>query len=134
MIDLFANKTISLTLFESLPKEKTALLGVADVSLFKRFLQYFQREDSDDPVPDCPLSFTETLPFVYANPKMLTANQDPPSVSVEISISRPILTPALLASSIFLTLLLEDVKPVPDEWTLKDGNEKDLNSSRAYTC
>lgn len=60
---------------------------------------------------------------------MLAANQETPSVLVEIALSRPLLTPAQLTNSVFLTIVLDDVRPVPEEWTLREGNEKDPNSS-----
>lgn len=60
---------------------------------------------------------------------MLAANQEQPALTVEFALSRPLLSVPLLTNSAFLTLTTEDVRPVPDDWTLKDGNEKDLTTS-----
>ena len=129
-MDVFANKTVSFILHESLPKDKSAPLGAGEFSLFKPFLAYFKRDDLDTTVPECPLSFTQKIPIVYSNQKMLAANQEVPAVNVEFTLSRPLLSGPLLSNSTFLTLTAEDLRPVPEDWTLRDGNEKDLNSSK----
>jgi hypothetical protein len=130
LIDTFANKPITFALNESLPKEKTAILGVSEVSLYRRFLKYFKAEDYDATIPDCPLSFTQTIPIVYTNLKMLTPNQEVPVLHIEISLSRALLSPTQLSSSVFMNIHLFDLKPVLEEWTLREASEKDPNSSK----
>ncbi|KAI8929249.1 hypothetical protein BC831DRAFT_6458 [Entophlyctis helioformis] len=134
LIEIFANKVISLTLIESLPKEKTAILGTAELSLYKAFLKYFTREpESDTPIPPSPLVFRETVPVVYANPKLLSpapeSQKTTPECTIEVSLSRPLLRPEDILNGNFVTLRVDDVWPVPDEWTTKEGNEKDINSN-----
>ena len=116
LIDLFANGRVSFSVFESLPKDKTNLLGVAEINLYSKFLK---------PTQEPKLSIRETLPVVYANTKLLGTGTETPEIDIQISISRPF----DLESGVFASLRVEDVFPVPDEWTLKDGTEKDLNSS-----
>ena len=129
LVDVFANKTISFGLHEALPKDKSAPLGSAEISLFQPFLTYFQRDDLDTPVPECPLSISRKITINYINPKNLTSNQESPSITVEISLSRPLLSSSLLSNSVFMSIITEDIRPIPEEWSLRDGSEKDVNSS-----
>lgn len=129
LVDVFANKTISFGLHEALPKDKNAPLGSAEISLFQPFLAYFQRDDLDTPVPECPLSISRKITINYINPKNLTSNQESPSITVEISLSRPLLSSSLLSNSVFMSIITEDIRPIPEEWSLRDGSEKDVNSS-----
>jgi hypothetical protein len=123
LIDLFGNSCLTLTLFESLPKDKTASLGVAEISLFSKF---FKPKESQK------LFYKETIPIVYGNTKLLQPSNESnvPEFEVEISLSRPFLTEQELAEGCFASFLIQDVYPVPEEWTLKEANEKDLNSSK----
>ncbi|KAI8911084.1 hypothetical protein EDD86DRAFT_246421 [Gorgonomyces haynaldii] len=128
LIETVANKSITVTLIESLPKEKTNVLGTGEVSLYKRFLDYYKRETPDAPVPECTLLTKEVVSINYANPKMLQP-QDKPEVVLEISLSKALIEPSVMAKGVFATLELKDMYPLPEDWTLKEGNEKDLNSS-----
>ena len=137
MVELFLNKTLNITLIESLPKEKTAILGGIQLSLAKYFLRYATRESESEPlVMEHLLSIKEALPITYHNQRLLSPNPESlkilPECFLEISISRPILTPQIIQSSIFATFILNDLLPVPDEWNVKEINEKDLNSSNSY--
>eukprot|EP00842_Homolaphlyctis_polyrhiza_P007011 jgi/Hompol1/89/HPOL_005219-RA len=135
LIEIFANKLLILTLIESLPKEKTAQLGTVEVSLYKPFLKYFTRDPEvpDAPIPTCPLVYRENLPIVYANPKLLAPSPESlkstPECTLEVVLSRPLLRPDEIMNGNFVAVRVEDVYPVPDEWTTKEGNEKDLNSN-----
>ncbi|KAJ3371785.1 hypothetical protein HDU91_004930 [Kappamyces sp. JEL0680] len=129
LVEVFANKTISFSLHEALPKEKTALLGTGELSLYKHFLKYFKFDDAEASIPECPLRITQSIPINYANPKMLTPNQEMPVLAVEVILSKPLLSPAILGTSTFLTIALDDLKPVPEDWSLREGTEKDPNSS-----
>lgn len=98
-------------------------LGVAEIPLFHRFLQPKDKEVK--------LSFKDSFPIVYANQKLLQPASDAiPEIEIEVSISHPLLTESDLQGGSFASIRVEDVFPVPDEWTLKEGNEKDLNSSK----
>lgn len=80
------------------------------------------------------MSVTQTIPITYLNPKLLVVGQDLPSITVVVSLSRPLLRASDLQSSVFLCIQLEDVRPVPEEWSLKDGNEKDPQSNLYTYC
>ncbi|KAI8835610.1 hypothetical protein BJ741DRAFT_607390 [Chytriomyces cf. hyalinus JEL632] len=137
LVDTIANKKLTITLIESLPKEKTQILGTTDM-LLTQFLKYPPRD------PNAPattpyllpqLSIRETLSINYLNPKLLpppAKEGDPnnqPELTVEVSLSGPLIPPEVVEQGNFLYFRLDDLFPVPDEWTLKDGNEKDLNSN-----
>ncbi|KAI8838398.1 hypothetical protein BC829DRAFT_447402 [Chytridium lagenaria] len=130
LVDTFSNKRVTFTLIESLPKEKTQILGTSEVSLGPVFLKYQPRDPSGPPeaplIPP-PLSFKESLPITYLNPRRGVHNQ--PEIMFEAMLSKPLLAPEVVENGNFLTIRLEDVFPVPDEWTLKEGTEKDLNSN-----
>ncbi|KAJ8327947.1 hypothetical protein QVD99_006319 [Batrachochytrium dendrobatidis] len=134
LIETFANKLITLTLIESLPKEKTALLGSAEVSLYKPFLQYYDRNiENDGVIPEAPLQFRKTVQIDYLNPKLLLTSPEASKLvsecTIEISLSRPLLTSYDISHGNFVKLRIDDVYPIPDEWTTKEGSEKDLNSN-----
>ena len=131
-MEIFANKLITLSFIESLPKDKTALLGTAEISLFKPLFRYFNREgDSEVQVPPPPVYVKESFPINYVNPKMLPTEpvKIVPECTVEISLSRPVLTQEELQNGIFATVKLDDISPLPEELTLREGNEKDLTTS-----
>ncbi|KAJ3297860.1 Cilia- and flagella-associated protein 70 [Borealophlyctis nickersoniae] len=141
LVDMFANKKLHFTLIESLPKDKTAVLGDADLSMYHHFLKYPSRDPN---APDAPLlfpnlSFRETVPITYVNPRLLVAppsknepedaNKLVPEFEIEVSLSQPLIPPEVVENGNFLFMKVEDAFPVPDEWTLKEGMEKDLNSN-----
>jgi len=106
------------SLFESLPKDKIQLLGTAEVSLFDRFLK---KKSAN-------LSMNEVIPLVYTNTKILQPGSESPEIRLQISLSRPILSENGESGSI-VSFSVYDIYPVPEEWSLKEGNEKDLNSN-----
>jgi hypothetical protein len=139
MIENFANNKVTITLIESLPKEKTQILGSCEFSLFSYFLKYPIRDPSSELPPQAPqLSFKEILPIIYLNPKMLAPpgkNENvedfiKPEFHIMASISKPLVPPEIMEHSNFITFKIEDLLPVPEEWTLKEGNENNLNSSK----
>ena len=125
LVDLFANAKVSVSLFESLPKDKTSVLGVGEMSLFSKF---YKPKNKDV------LSFKEDIPIVYSNQKLLQpmSAEGGPEFEIEVSLSRPLLSEQELAGGTFISFRIEDVFPVPEDWTLKEGNEKDPNSSVFY--
>ncbi|KAJ3045423.1 Cilia- and flagella-associated protein 70 [Rhizophlyctis rosea] len=163
LIDMFANKKVHFTLIEALPKEKTAVLGDAHLSMYPHFLKYPPPRESTTTAPGGssntpasagdihastadisesphstapPLSFRQTVPITYHNPRLLAPGkgevEDPnkvPEFDVEVCISEPLIAPEVVEQGNFITLKVEDVVPVPDEWSLKEGMEKDLNSN-----
>ncbi|KND04050.1 uncharacterized protein SPPG_01495 [Spizellomyces punctatus DAOM BR117] len=136
LIDTFANKKLHFTLIESLPKEKTAVLGEGELSMFPHFFKYPARDPNNPDVlpPPPPLSFKATVPISYANARLLGKDADEhtkngPEFDVEVILSAPLIEPEVVENGTFLTFKVDDVFPVPDEWTLKEGNEKDLNSN-----
>ncbi|KAI9339399.1 hypothetical protein BDR26DRAFT_837865 [Obelidium mucronatum] len=137
LIDIIANKKLSVTLIESLPKEKTQVLGTTEISL-SSFVKYPPRDPNAPPTTPYQLpslSVKETTSFAYLNPKLLPPppkEGDPnnqPEITVEVSLSAPLLAPEVVEQGNFMYIKLEDLYPVPDEWSLKEGNEKDLNSN-----
>ncbi|KAI8618763.1 hypothetical protein BC830DRAFT_1107404 [Chytriomyces sp. MP71] len=142
LIDIIANKKLFITLIESLPKEKTQILGTTELGL-STFLKYPLRDPNAPPTTPYllpQLNVRETLPITYLNPKLLpppakeaAAGEVPinnqPEITVEVSLSSPLIPPEIVEQGNFMYVRLDDMFPVPDEWTLKDGNEKDLNSN-----
>ncbi|KAJ3142012.1 Cilia- and flagella-associated protein 70 [Physocladia obscura] len=137
LVDIIANKKLAITLIESLPKEKTQVLGTAEISL-SQFIKYPARDPNAPPsVPYLRpnLFLKDNISISYLNPKLLpppSKEGDPnnqPEIAIEVSLSSPLISPELVEQGNFLYIKLEDMFPVPDEWTLKDGNEKDLNSN-----
>ncbi|KAJ3155384.1 Cilia- and flagella-associated protein 70 [Geranomyces michiganensis] len=136
LIDTFANKRLSITLIESLPKEKTAVLGDSSLSMFPHFLKFPPRDPTrpDAPLHAPALSFRATAPIAYVNTRLLGKDADDPArigpdLDVEVLISRPLVQPEVVEAGTFLTFRVDDVAPVPEEWSCKEGNEKDLNSN-----
>ncbi|TPX37150.1 hypothetical protein SmJEL517_g01059 [Synchytrium microbalum] len=131
LIDIFANRKLVLTLIESLPKEKTAVLATAEVSLGARFLKYPPRLDSapsDAPLSSPELSFVETITWTYVTPKMV-AGSDAPLVDIELSLSKCLVSPADWEAGNLVAFTIADMAPVPDEWTTKEGSDRDPNSN-----
>ena len=129
MIEIFANKSLNFTIFESLPKEKTIVIGTTDICLYHYYLKYYTQEDLEAPIPECQLTFQKILPIAFASGAKPGVGQDASTLSVEISLSRALISPTDLQNGMFATLKVEEIYPVPDDWSLRDGNEKDLNSS-----
>ena len=118
-MDLFANSHILISVFESFPKDKTALLGTVEIPLFDRFIR----------PKNSILSFKEVFPIIYSNSKLLTPGGDIPEMEIHVSLSRSILSESEKLGSL-ISFTVQDVYPVPEEWSLKEGNEKDLSSSK----
>ncbi|KAI9204949.1 uncharacterized protein BJ171DRAFT_423701, partial [Polychytrium aggregatum] len=135
-IDTIGNKKLVVTVIESLPKEKTAILGVTEMSFMGKLLNFISRDPSVETVsPEPPpLSVSETLSVSYANPKLLPVPKSPeedisPRIEVEITFDDHLIRPDIQDTSNCICLKIEDMLPVPDEWNVKEGSEKDLNSS-----
>lgn len=135
---------MSITVIESLPKEKTSVLGTAEACLGARFLKYPLKnpEEPDAPVgPPPPLSFKETINVAYLNTKLVAvpaakpgqgddASSGQPEIDIEVSISKLLIQPEIVENGNFMTFKVDDLLPVPEEWSLREGNEKDLNTSK----
>jgi hypothetical protein len=129
LVELFANKTVTISLIESLPKEKISVLGNAEFSMSDHFLRSFELDEKGNVVSSGALSCEMTLPLNYLNPKMLTPGQEIPSIELEIGISKPLLSVEAIQKGVFAKISLDTLSPVPEDWTLREGNEKDPNSS-----
>ncbi|KAH6572162.1 hypothetical protein BASA50_005685 [Batrachochytrium salamandrivorans] len=139
LIETFSNKLLTLNLIESLPKEKTALLGTAELSLDKPFIHYAGRElEKETPVSLPTLVFRETVPIIYSNAKLLVSlpefQRTAPECVVEVLLSRPLLSHNDFINGNFVNLHIDSVYPVPDEWNVKESSEKDLNSNIFTYC
>ncbi|KAJ1551557.1 Cilia- and flagella-associated protein 70, partial [Nowakowskiella sp. JEL0078] len=136
LIDTFANKKITFSLFESLPKDKVSLLGIAELTLRQHFVS---------PPYDC-ISFKKSIQITYQNLKHLgpsnptgknanaVATEDDlsaklPEFEVEVSLSRPLFLQDALEAGNFITFKFDDMFPLPDEWSLKEGTDKDITSN-----
>ncbi|KAJ3276552.1 Cilia- and flagella-associated protein 70 [Terramyces sp. JEL0728] len=127
LIEIFANKSVTFSLIESLPKEKTAPLGNAEICLYSYFLKYYTQEDPEARIPECSLSMTKVLPVSAS--KTSGNPQESPAISIEVTLSKPLISTQVLQNGIFATLKPEEVYPVPEDWSLREGNEKDPNSN-----
>jgi hypothetical protein len=177
LIDNFANKPITFTLIESLPKEKTAVLGSAEIFLYAEVFKIFRRTQNQSnatPEEEGPFSIKASLPIQYSNPKLLPiaptqvpsgnppsaqnpqntvaiptnsapgggqSKGDPeeaprtiPELEVEIVLSKPLIPQEVMELGNFIIFKPEDMLPLPEEWSLKEGNEKDINSSKCNAC
>jgi len=83
------------------------------------------------------LTITKTIPINYLNPRLLPTpkgDEDPqkmlPEFTVEVTISNFLIDPEVIEHGNFINLHLNEIYPVPEEWSLKEGTEKDLNSSK----
>ena len=94
------------------------LLGTVEISLFDRFLKPKTKN----------LSIKDVFPVIYTNNKLLHPGTEVPEMELQISISRPILSEPEQSGSI-VSFTIQEVYPVPEEWTLKEGSDKDLNSN-----
>jgi len=185
LLILFLNKNLSLTLFEQLPKEKTSILGTAEISLSD--LVYKSAEykndvfnecgDADEKlvIVGCPennegqasmdstaavkksedklniideidlndspttnkprdissyLTITKTAPINYLNPRLLPATKGDddlaklPEFTVEVTISNFLIDPEFVEHGNFINLHLNEIYPVPDEWSLNKALKK----------
>lgn len=90
-------------------------------------MKYFTQEDPEARIPECNLSISKVLPI--ATNKVGVNAQENPTISVEVTLSKPLIPTQVLQNGIFATLKPEEVYPVPEDWSLREGNEKDPNSS-----
>lgn len=112
-----------MSVFESLPKEKTQLLGTSEISLFRHLIKV----SKDAPITQN-LVYHDIVPVTFLNPKSLPPDIKP-ELEFEITLSRPLFSSNDIENANFMYLKLDDMYPCPEEWNLKEGNEKDLNSS-----
>jgi len=81
------------------------------------------------------LTITKTASINYINPRLLPATKGDedlaklPEFTVEVTISNFLIDPEIVEHGNFINLHLNELYPVPEEWSLKEGTEKDLNSS-----
>ena len=106
-------------MIEILPKEKTAVLGTAELTLFTPFVSSYGKE----------IELKRSVNISYVNPKMLGSESLVPALDIEVKLSAPLLPAEAMEAGNLMTITVEDMSPVPDEWTLKDGVDKDLTSS-----
>jgi len=85
------------------------------------------------------LTITKTVPINYLNPRLIPANTKGddeltklPEFTVEVTISNFLIDPEVIEHGNFINLHINELYPVPEEWSLKEGTEKDLNSSNNF--
>lgn len=69
-----------------------------------------------------------TIALQYVNPKLIPNNEEA-SVDVTLSFTEPLLTATDIKQGNFIQVIPEDFEGLPEEWSTKDGVEKDLNSN-----
>ncbi|KAJ3365064.1 Cilia- and flagella-associated protein 70 [Allomyces javanicus] len=143
LIDTFLNQPLQVSIFEALPKDKSALLGSGEVNLAPYFLDFSAPtmtppppENADaTPAPGHNMGGVLAVPITYVTPKLLTTTvngteeQLQPTVALTVTSSRPLVPEEDLAQSNILEVHPVEVAPVPDEWNWKDASEKDPMSN-----
>jgi hypothetical protein len=129
LIEKMLNSPLIFSLAELLPKDKTAVVGIATVNIGEYFIPW----KSIDPVSDAeqisiPTQYSETI-ILYPEDGKREADKQYPELKIQVNVSRPIITQKAMNSGRFISILMKHMLPVPDEWTLKEPVEKDLNSS-----
>ncbi|KAI9218118.1 hypothetical protein BC828DRAFT_407885 [Blastocladiella britannica] len=124
LLDTILNVPVIFTLHEVLPKDKSAVLGSAELDLGPMLLSMAPTASN--------LGGSATVPIEYLAPKMLGADEASmvkPVLELEVSLNRPAVEDYVLETSNVLELTPADMSPVPDEWNVKEQNEKDVNSN-----
>ncbi|ORZ30084.1 hypothetical protein BCR44DRAFT_1517607 [Catenaria anguillulae PL171] len=131
LVDTILNNTAIFTLYEVLPKDKNAILGTAETSLASFLLSQDSSAALDGPAETRNLGGTGSAAIEYANPKLLGPDdqQVKPAFTFVVSVDKPIVAWDDLESSVVAELHPVQVYPVPDEWNVKEANEKDVNSN-----
>ncbi|KAJ3367864.1 Cilia- and flagella-associated protein 70 [Allomyces arbusculus] len=143
LIDTFLNQPLQVSIFEALPKDRSALLGSGEVNLASYFLDFSAQattpsppENADPtPVHGHNMGGVLAVPITYVTPKLLTTTvngteeQLQPMVALTVTSSRPLVPEEDLAQSNILEVHPVEVVPVPDEWNWKDASEKDPMSN-----
>ncbi|KAJ3217632.1 Cilia- and flagella-associated protein 70 [Clydaea vesicula] len=129
-------------------EEKTAVLGTCETKI-QNFLNYPKVETQQSTVSLPPELFLQKkIPVNYLNQKLLALPNLPanaknnataaqvvneedliPEIEVQISLSSLLLDPEVVDNGNFIHLKVDDVYPVPEEWSLREGTEKDLNTN-----
>jgi hypothetical protein len=123
LIDMFITKKLVITVIEMLPKEKTAVLGTCELSLYAPFVSTYGRD----------IELKKTLNIMAVAGKGGQSEQLSSTVEVEVSLSNPLLPVEVMEAGNLMTITVDEMIPVPEEWMLKEGTEKDLNSSKYYS-
>ena len=138
MIDSLINESMSVQLIEALPKEKTAFIGSGGQRIGSQFLPIrpFKMNTTEDNIVKEPeLKYEFVIPLTLeplANAKAgkeQAADSQSAQVVIEISLSRPLVTAEYLEHGRFLTVEPFQMFPLPEEWAVKEVNEKDLNTN-----
>jgi hypothetical protein len=132
------NRKMQFSVIEQLPKEKTQLLGTAELALYPHFFRPAPQPAGSDaqkaPAAGSPPTMPPNTVLRQWVPLLAPgATGKPgdagPEVEVEIQLSRPVFSADTLESGNIMTLKIEDMVNLPDDWTLKEGNDKDPQSS-----
>lgn len=163
LIDTFSNKRVVVTLYESLPKEKTLVLGTTEISVASLVragisvtptlsssssaqhdaasargmntatVHNAEAATATAPVGPAPsITSTTTHPITYINTKLLPAtltSSTQPELTLTTSLSVPLLMDKEIGEGNFVGLRVADLIGLPEEWTVKEGTEKDLGSN-----
>jgi hypothetical protein len=120
------------SIFESLPKEKTALLGTAEMSLSPYLLQLdpVKMEFMANPISNenisvnlnygSPAASTQKPPMTAASG---TDTAVDPKLILSITTNKPLVDPTELAQSNVLEIGPTEVGPLPEEWNHKESAE-----------
>jgi len=105
---------ISITISEHLPRDKTVSIASGAIPIFACFKPGEKTH-----------SGTHALGF--SNAKLAATEQYEPNVELVMETSCDITD----ANETLVTLHAEKIMGIPDEWTSKEANEKDLNSGES---
>jgi hypothetical protein len=121
---MLLNGKVQLTLIEQLPKDKQAVLGQGDLALFPHFFKPLAPVNEGEDSPGLPLTLTRSIVIGPAK-----SGEPTSEVEVTITFSRELISMATFEDGNFLTIKVEDMRSLPEDWSAKEGNEKDLSSS-----
>lgn len=128
---MLLNKKMTFTVVEQLPKDKSAVLGTAELALFPHFFRTAPAPVATADSAATPRSVNTVLrqwvPLVKPGESGATSE-----IEVEVNMSRPIIEADALEGGNMMTLKIEDMVNLPEEWSLKEGSDKDPHSSRAH--
>ena len=82
-----------------------------------------------DAIPDSKTSFVQWRDWVPITPVTSVAGAPVPELEIEITLSRPLLRSEDLENGNILTIKIDDMWNVPEDWSVKEGTERDLSSS-----
>lgn len=133
------NRKLTVSVIEQLPKEKTAVIATSEVAFFPHFFRPAQPTSTDAAATDMEereqqtnVDLRQTMPLAVTAAAGKGAAESMPEVEVHIHLSKPIVDMATLENGNILTIKVDDMRGLPEDWSLKEGSEKDPSTSTSY--